>query len=105
MQITPEVSTLDFADAIKVSGFTIPALRVRRAQTVVSLLPTQTLVLGGLIQHQDTELVQKIPLLGDLPIIGELFRSTNFQRQESDLVIFVTPVLVEPAGSPPPLNP
>ncbi len=105
LQITPEVSTLDFADAIKVSGFTIPALRVRRAQTVVSLLPTQTLVLGGLIQHQDTELVQKIPLLGDLPIIGELFRSTNFQRQESDLVIFVTPVLVEPAGSPPPLNP
>lgn len=105
LQITPEVSTLDFADAIKVSGFTIPALRTRRAQTVVSMLPTQTLVLGGLIQHQDTDMVQKIPLLGDLPIIGELFRSTTFQRQESDLVIFVTPVLVEPAGSAPPLNP
>jgi Flp pilus assembly secretin CpaC len=101
MQITPEVSTLDFANAIKVSGFTIPALRVRRVQTVVSMLPTQTLVLGGLLQRQDSELVQKIPLLGDLPIVGPLFRSRTFQRQESDLVIFVTPILAESEASPP----
>jgi Flp pilus assembly secretin CpaC len=101
MQITPEVSTLDFANAIKVSGFTIPALRVRRVQTVVSMLPKQTLVLGGLLQRQDSDLVQRIPLLGDLPIIGPLFRSRTFQRQESDLVIFVTPVLAESEASPP----
>jgi Flp pilus assembly secretin CpaC len=99
LQITPEVSTLDFANAIKVNGFMIPALRVRRAQTVVSLLPTQTLVLGGLLQSQDSTLIQKLPLLGDLPIIGQLFRSTTFQHQDSDLVIFVTPVLIEPSGA------
>jgi Flp pilus assembly secretin CpaC len=102
MRIVPEVSTLDFADAIKVNGFTIPALRVRRAQTVVSMLPAQTLVLGGLLQRQDSTLIQKVPLLGDLPIIGPLFRSKTFQRQESDLVIFVTPVLAEPGGPTPP---
>ncbi len=102
MQIAPEVSTLDFANAIKVSGFTIPALRVRRAQTEVSMRPAETLVVGGLLQQQDADLVQKIPVLGDLPIIGPLFRSKTFQRQETDLVIFVTPVLVEPGGGAPP---
>ncbi len=102
MQISPEVSTLDFANAIKVSGFTIPALRVRRAQTVVSMRPAQTLVVGGLLQQQDSELVQRVPVLGDLPIIGPLFRSTSFQRQDSDLVIFVTPIIVEPGGTPTP---
>ncbi len=101
MQIAPEVSTLDFSNAIKVSGFTIPALRVRRAQTAVSMLPAQTLVLGGLLERQDADLVQKVPLLGDLPILGPLFRSRTFQRQESDLVIFVTPVLAETGGAPP----
>ncbi len=104
MQISPEVSTLDFANAIKVSGFTIPALRVRRAQTVVSMRPAQTLVVGGLLQQQDSELVQRVPVLGDLPIIGPLFRSTTFQRQDSDLVIFVTPILAEPGGAPTPAS-
>jgi len=106
MQIAPEVSTLDFANAIKVSGFTVPALRVRRAQTMVSMLPAQTLVVGGLLQQQDADLAQKIPVLGDLPIIGPLFQSKAFQRQETELVIFVTPVLVEPGdGTPPPTTP
>jgi len=104
MHIAPEVSTLDFSDAIKVSGFTIPALRVRRATTVVSMLPSQTLVLGGLLQHQDATLVQKLPLLGDLPVIGPLFRSSQFQHQETDLVIFVTPAIAD-AGEAPPHTP
>lgn len=99
LQISPEVSTLDFTNAIRVSGFTIPALRVRRAQTVVSMRSAETLVVGGLLQQQDAELVQKVPLLGDLPVIGPLFRSMSFQRQDSDLVIFVTPIIVEPGGS------
>jgi len=84
MQVEPEVSTLDFTDAIKVSGFTIPALRVRRTQTVVSMLPKETLVLG------------------DLPVIGPLFRSIQFQRDETELVIFVTPTLVETSDVPVP---
>jgi len=101
MHIAPEVSTLDFSDGIKVSGFTIPALRVRRAATVVSMLPSQTLVLGGLLQHQDAVLVQKLPLLGDLPIIGPLFRSSQFQHEETDLVIFVTPAIADAGDAPP----
>jgi pilus assembly protein CpaC len=101
LQITPEVSTLDFTDAIKVSGFLIPALRVRRAQTMVAMRPGETLVLGGLLQRDDVEMVQKIPLLGDLPIIGALFRSRSFQRQESDLMILVTPQIVESPPAPP----
>lgn len=106
LQIAPEVSTLDFANAIKVSGFTIPSLRVRRAQTVVSMLPAETLVVGGLLQQQDADLLQKVPVLGDLPIIGSLFRSKTFQRQETDLIIFVTPVLVESGGGTvPPASP
>jgi Flp pilus assembly secretin CpaC len=101
LQITPEVSTLDFTDAIKVAGFAIPALRVRRAQTMVAMRPGETLVLGGLLQREDVELVQKLPLLGDLPIIGALFRSRSFQRQESDLMILVTPRIVESPAAPP----
>ncbi|HEV2439484.1 MAG TPA: pilus assembly protein N-terminal domain-containing protein [bacterium] len=100
LQITPEVSTLDFTDAIKVSGFAIPALRVRRAQTMVAMRPGETLVLGGLLQRDDVESVQKVPLLADLPIIGALFRSRSFQRQESDLLILVTPQLVESPHTP-----
>lgn len=100
LQITPEVSTLDFTDAIKVSGFDIPALRVRRAKTMVAMRPGETLVLGGLLQREDVALTQKVPLLADLPIIGALFRSRSFQRQESDLVILVTPQLVESPHTP-----
>ena len=100
MRIAPEVSTLDYDNAIKVNGFTIPALRVRRVDTVVSMRPADTLVLGGLLQHQDAQLIQKIPVLGDLPIIGPLFRSTQFQHQETDLVIFVTPRAVAATDAP-----
>ena len=95
LQITPEVSTLDFTDAIKVSGFEIPALRVRRAQTMVAMRLGETLVLGGLLQREDVQQMQKVPLLADVPIIGALFRSRSFQRQDSDLLILVTPQRVE----------
>jgi Flp pilus assembly secretin CpaC len=101
LDVTPEVSTLDFADAIKIGGLTLPSLRVRRAQTVVSMTLTQTLVIGGLLQHQDAELVQKVPVLGDLPILGPLFRSKSFQSQETDLVVFVTPTLAVPVSGKP----
>lgn len=100
LQITPEVSTLDFTDAIKVSGFEIPALRVRRAQTMVALRPGETLVLGGLLQREDIAQVQKVPVLADLPVIGALFRSRSFQRHTSDLLILVTPRLVETPQTP-----
>lgn len=100
LQITPEVSTLDFTDAIKVSGFEIPALRVRRAQTMVAMRPGETLVLGGLLQREDVQQMQKVPLLADVPIIGALFSSRSFQRHESDLLILVTPQRVESPDTP-----
>lgn len=100
LQITPEVSTLDFTNAIRVSGFEIPALSVRRAQTVVALRPGETLVLGGLLQREDVVQAQKVPVLADLPVIGALFRSKSFQHRDSDLLILVTPQLVDTPQTP-----
>ena len=100
LQITPEVSTLDFTNAVRVSGFEIPALSVRRAQTMVALRPGETLVLGGLLQREDVTQAQKVPVLADLPIIGALFRSKSFRRRESDLLILVTPQLVDTSQIP-----
>jgi pilus assembly protein CpaC len=100
LQITPEVSTLDFTSAVKVSGFEIPALRVRRVQTMVAIRPGETLVLGGLLQREDAEQVQKVPVLADLPIIGPLFRSRSFQHSESDLLILVTPEVIQTPQAP-----
>ncbi|MBI4277661.1 MAG: pilus assembly protein N-terminal domain-containing protein [Armatimonadetes bacterium] len=94
MEITPEVSSLDFANGVRLAGVTVPALRTRKVSTVVSLDPGQSLAIGGLLQHEDAQVVQRVPVLGDLPVLGALFRSSTFQRRESELVIFVTPALV-----------
>ncbi len=96
LRIMPEVSALDFANAVTFSGFVIPALRTRRAETTVNVRDGQSLILGGLIQNEQTKLVKQIPVLGSLPIIGELFKSRTFQNNESELVIIVTPQIVKP---------
>jgi len=105
LDLLTEVSSLNFTNAIVASGFTIPTIDSRRVETVVSLRPGEYLAIGGLIQHTESKVVQKIPLLGDIPIIGALFRSTNFQRGESELVIFVTPSIVTPVPAQPQLPP
>jgi pilus assembly protein CpaC len=89
--IEPEVSSLDWANALDVSGFRIPALRTRRVSTSVGLENGNTLVLGGLLQREEIESVRKIPLLSQIPIIGELFKHREFTEGETELVIFVTP--------------
>jgi pilus assembly protein CpaC len=94
LQVAPEVSQLDFANAIIMSGFTVPAFRSRRAETVVHVASGATLVIGGLYQSEDSKAVSKIPLLSDIPIIGEFFKRTSKVRRESELVIFVTPEIV-----------
>ncbi|MBU6430274.1 MAG: type II and III secretion system protein family protein, partial [Cyanobacteria bacterium REEB65] len=94
LKVFPEVSTLDFANGVRVGQFLIPALSTRRAGTEVTLAPGQALVIGGLLQHNVTEDVQQFPLLGDIPILGELFKSRNFQKNETELQILVTPKLV-----------
>jgi len=96
LKITPEVSDLDFENAVVISGFRIPALRTRRASTIVDLKPGQSLAIGGLISIDDRKSISKFPILGDIPVLGALFRSTNFIRNETDLIILVTPEIVKP---------
>jgi len=99
LDVTPEVSNLDFANAIVISGFTIPALRVRRSHTVVQIADGQTLVIGGLYQNDISNVIKKIPLLGDIPIIGEFFKHTVKSKSETELMIFVTPEIVTEASA------
>ena len=95
--VSPEVSRLDFANAAFVSGFAVPGLTTRRATTTVELRDGQSFAIAGLIQNEFQDSVRQFPILGDLPIIGALLRSSDFQRNESELVIIVTPRLVKPA--------
>ena len=103
MELKTEVSSLDFANAIVASGFIIPTIRSRRVETMLSIRPGEFLVLGGLIQREESQNVQKIPILGDIPILGALFRSVRFQRGESELIIFVSPTFVTPTREQPAL--
>jgi pilus assembly protein CpaC len=102
MQITPEVSSLDFANGLTVSGISIPGLSTRRVQTEVELESGQSFAVGGLLDNRVTDQLNKIPGLGDIPFFGKLFRSRNLQKNNSELLIIVTPELVRPipAGKP-----
>ncbi|HWI77247.1 MAG TPA: type II and III secretion system protein family protein [Sphingomicrobium sp.] len=99
MRVRPEVSELSDAGAVKLGGFTVPALTTRRAETTVELGSGQSFMLAGLLRNSNNNSIDKAPFLGDLPIIGTLFRSTKFRRQESELVIIVTPYLVRPVNT------
>ncbi len=96
LKISPEVSELDFSTGVNFGGFTIPSLVVRRTSTVLELGDGQSFAIAGLIQDNVRETVAKYPILGDIPIIGALFRSSQFQKNETELVIIVTPRLVKP---------
>lgn len=93
-KVAPEVSNLDFSNAITASGFTIPALRESKLSTDVITQPGEAIIMGGLLQHIEQKYVDKIPLLSDLPIIGKLFRSTRYQDQQSDVVFVMTPEVI-----------
>jgi len=97
LRINPEVSELDFSSqtTVIIEGFIVPALRVRRTSTQVEMKDGQTLAIAGLLSDQHRTVVNKYPLLGDLPVLGTLFRSKNFQKSETELVILVTPHLVK----------
>jgi pilus assembly protein CpaC len=98
MRVRPEVSELSSEGSIKLNGFDVPALVTRRTETTVELGSGQSFMLAGLIRNNNTNNIDKTPLLGDLPILGALFRSTSFRRQETELVIIVTPYLVRPVS-------
>ena len=94
--VAPEVSTLDSANAVQANGFVIPALVTRRAKTTVELKNGQSFAIAGLLQDTFEDNVAQIPLFGSIPIIGALARSTDFQKRQTELVIIVTPYIVEP---------
>ncbi|HWT06803.1 MAG TPA: pilus assembly protein N-terminal domain-containing protein [Xanthomonadales bacterium] len=93
-KITPEVSDLDFQNGVVTGGFVIPALRTSRLTTDVVTQSGESIVLGGLMRHVEQRTIDKIPLLGDLPIIGKLFRSTRYQSSQTDIVFVMTPTVV-----------
>jgi pilus assembly protein CpaC len=107
LRVQPEVSTLDFADALTISGFTIPALSTRRADTEFELKDGQSFVIAGLMDNRVTDIGNKIPGLGDLPIIGALFKSKNLQKSNSELMVLCTVHRITPSAQPPegPTNP
>jgi pilus assembly protein CpaC len=98
MRVRPEVSQLSTTGAVQISGITIPALTTRRAETTVELGTGQSFAIGGLLQNSLNDTINKVPGLGDLPVLGPLFRSTQFQHNESELIIIVTPYLVRPVS-------
>lgn len=100
LRVRPEVSDLSENGSIKLGDLIIPALATRRAETTVELGSGQSFAIGGLISNNTRSNVEKLPGLGDLPILGALFRSSNFRRSESELVIIVTPYLVAPRSTP-----
>ena len=93
-KINPEVSSLDLANAITINGFVVPALKTSRLSTTVVTQSGEGIVLGGLVQRITQKNVQKIPLLGDIPILGKLFQDTNYQKQDTDVVFVLTPTIL-----------
>ena len=98
IRVRPEVSELSSQGAISLNGFQVPALITRRAETTVELGSGQSFMIGGLLSNNAQNSIEKAPGLGDIPILGNLFRSTNFRRNETELVIIVTPYLVKPVN-------
>jgi pilus assembly protein CpaC len=96
LKIIPEVSSLDFANAITLQGFRVPAFRTRRVSSTLDVRRNQSLIISGLFTGEDSHVRTGLPLLMNIPIIGDLFSSTRFQRNESELLIVVTPEVLDP---------
>jgi pilus assembly protein CpaC len=107
LKVAPEVSTLDFSNALTISGFTVPALSTRKAETEFELQDGQSFVIAGLIDNRVTDIWNKIPGLGDIPILGNFFRSKSLQKSNSELMVLCTVHRISPNSEPPilPKNP
>jgi pilus assembly protein CpaC len=98
LELEPEVSTLDFVNGVKFEGFLIPGLKARRAKTGIELRDGQSFALAGLLDNSESETLSKVPGVGDIPILGNLFRSKQFQKNESELMFIVTAQIVKPVN-------
>jgi Flp pilus assembly secretin CpaC len=96
LQVVPEVSSLDFVNALLLQGFRVPALLTRRMESTVDVKRNTSLVLSGLFNNTDERVKTGVPILMNIPILGQLFSSTRFQRNESELIVIVTPTIVDP---------
>lgn len=99
LKVAPEVSELDFTTGVTIAGTTVPALKVRRTDTTVSLASGESFVISGLVSTNNLSSVDKLPALGDLPVLGAFFRSSRIAREERELLMIVTPYLVQPLAA------
>ncbi len=103
LKVNPEVSALDFTNALTIQGTVIPALSTRRAETEFELQDGQSFVIAGLLDNRLQSVISKVPGLGDIPVLGNLFKSKNLQRNKTELMVLVTAHRVSPTTQPPPL--
>jgi pilus assembly protein CpaC len=96
LKVAPEVSALDYTNAVTISGYTIPAISTRRAETQVELRDGQSFAISGLLDHRTTDIFNKMPGIGDVPILGQLFHSKNINHSTVELMVIVTPTVVDP---------
>jgi len=96
MQVTPEVSSLDYTNSVTIAGTTVPGTSMRRVQTEVELDGGQSFVIAGLLNNQTTENLSKVPGIGDIPILGKLFQSKTLSRSHTELLVIITPEIVRP---------
>ncbi|MCP3729536.1 type II and III secretion system protein family protein [Sphingomonas sp. MG17] len=99
LEVAPEVSSIDPSASVQINGLTVPGLQTRRAKTTLELRDGQSFAIAGLLRNDFQDTVRQFPVLGSIPILGALFRSTGFQKQETELVIIVTPRLVKPVSA------
>lgn len=102
LKVSPEVSTLDYANAVNISGFTIPALSTRRAETEIQLKDGQSFVLSGLLDHRTIENLGRVPGIANVPVLGQLFRSKNNTHSVTELIFVVTARVIDPLRALPP---
>src|SRR5438094_4517270 len=107
LHVAPEVSTLDFTNALAIQGFTVPAISTRRAETELELKDGQSFGIAGLLDNRAQAQLSKVPGIGDIPVLGQLFRSRNINKSNTELLVLVTPHIIDPVhtSTPPPPNP
>jgi pilus assembly protein CpaC len=103
LQVAPEVSSLDFTTGVTLSGFSIPTIDIRRVKTEVELGEGQSFAIGGLLDNRETKTFQKIPFIGDIPILGKFFQSISTNKTNTELMVIVTPEIVAPIPTGQPL--
>ena len=106
LKVAPEVSALDYSNEVTISGYTIPAISTRRAETLIELKSGQSFAISGLLDNRTTDQLEKIPGIGDIPILGKLFQSKSVNHTVAELAVIVTPTLVDPlSDNPTPTQP